>query len=84
MGNEPLQAWLDSRPREDLQHMALLLYTRLPTIFGLKKTDIAAAVGEILQKNQQYIPSDIGLMTFHRTVESFKTRNKATTPETTS
>ena len=54
MGNEPLQAWLDSRPREDLQHMALLLYTRLPTIFGLKKTDTAAAVGEILQKNQQY------------------------------
>ena len=55
MGDEPLQAWLDSLPREDLQHMALLLYTRLPTIFGLKKTDTATAVGEILQKNERTI-----------------------------
>ena len=52
MGDEPLQAWV---PREDVQHMALLLYTRLPAIFGLKKTDTAAAVGEILQKNERTI-----------------------------
>ena len=55
MGDEPLQAWLDSLPREDVQHMALLLYTRLPAIFGLKKTDTAAAVGDILQKNERTI-----------------------------
>jgi hypothetical protein len=55
MGDEPLQAWLDSLPREDFQHMALLLYKRLPTIFGLKKTDTATAVGEILQKNERTI-----------------------------
>jgi hypothetical protein len=55
MGDEPLQAWLDSLPREDFQHMALLLYTRLPALFGLKKTDTAAAVGEILQKNERTI-----------------------------
>ena len=30
MANEPLQAWLDNVPRDDLQHMALLLYTTLP------------------------------------------------------
>ena len=35
--------------------MALLLYTRLPAIFSLKKTDTAAAVGEILQKNERTI-----------------------------
>ena len=55
MGDEPLQAWLNSLPREDVQHMAMLLYTRLPAIFGLKKTDTAAAVGDILQKNERTI-----------------------------
>ena len=35
--------------------MALLLYTRLPTIFDLKKTDTAAAVSEVLQKNEWII-----------------------------
>lgn len=55
MGDEPLQEWLDNLPREDLQHTALLLYTRLPVIFGIKKTETAAAVGEILQKNERTI-----------------------------
>ena len=39
----------------NLQHMALLLYGRLPTIFGLSKTDTAAVVGEVLHKNKRTI-----------------------------
>ena len=35
--------------------MALLLYGRLPTIFGLSKTDTAAVVGEVLHKNERTI-----------------------------
>ena len=35
--------------------MALLLYERLPTIFGLSKTDTAAVVGEVLHKNERTI-----------------------------
>ena len=50
MGDESLQGWLD-----DLQQMALLLYTRLPAIFGLKKTDTAAALSEVLQKNERTV-----------------------------
>ena len=46
---------LFSRARDDLQHMALLLYGRLPTIFGLSKTDTAAVVGEVLHKNERTI-----------------------------
>ena len=38
-----------------LQYMALLLYGRLPTIFGLTKTDTAAVVGEVLHKNERTI-----------------------------
>ena len=53
MGDESLQGWLDSQ--EDLQQMALLLYTRLPTIFGLKETDTAAAVNDVLQKNERTV-----------------------------
>ena len=55
MADEPAQLWLDNLPRDDLQHMALLLYGRLPTIFGLSKTDTAAVVGEILHKNERKI-----------------------------
>ena len=55
MGDESLQGWLDSLPRDNLQQMALLLYTRLPAIFGLKKTDTAAAVSEVLQKNERTV-----------------------------
>ena len=44
MGDEPLQTWLVNLPRDDLQHMALLLYTRLSTIFGLNKTDTVDVV----------------------------------------
>ena len=32
---EPLQEWLDNFPRDDLRHVALLLYTNLPRNFGL-------------------------------------------------
>ena len=35
--------------------MALLLYVRLPTIFGLSKTDTAAVVGKVLHKNERTI-----------------------------
>ena len=37
--DEPIQSWRDRLPRDDLQHVALLLYARLPTIFGVQKTD---------------------------------------------
>ena len=52
MSDESLQDWLNSLPREDLQQMALLLYTRLPAILGHKKTDTVAVVSEVLQKNE--------------------------------
>ena len=55
MADEPVQSWLDNLPRDDLQHIALLLYGRLPTIFGLSKTDTAAVVGEVLHKNERTI-----------------------------
>ena len=55
MADEPVQSWLDNLPQDDLQHMALLLYGRLPTIFGLSKTDTAAVVGEVLHKNERTI-----------------------------
>ena len=55
MADEPVQSWLDNLPRDDLQHMALLLYGRLPTIFGLSKIDTAAVVGEVLHKNERTI-----------------------------
>ena len=55
MADEPLQECLDNVPRDDLQHMALLLYSRLPTVFGLKKTDAAAVVGKVLHKNERTI-----------------------------
>ena len=31
MADETLTTWLDNLPRDDLQHLALLLYARLPT-----------------------------------------------------
>ena len=52
---EPVQAWLDSLLRDDVQHVALLLYARLPTIFDLNKPDTAGIVGEIIQKNERTI-----------------------------
>ena len=55
MADEPVQSWLDNLPCNDLQHMALLLYGRLPTIFGHSKTDTAAVVGEVLHKNERTI-----------------------------
>ena len=53
--DEPVQSWLENVPRDDVQHVALLLYARLPIIFGLSKTDTAGIVGEILQKNEKTI-----------------------------
>ena len=47
---EPLQEWLDNLPRDDLCHVALLLYTNFPRKFGLQKMDTAAAVAKFLQK----------------------------------
>ena len=55
MADEPFQSWLANLPRDDMQHMALLLYGRLPTIFGLSKTDTAAVVGEVPHKNEPTI-----------------------------
>ena len=70
MADEPVQSWLDNLPRDDLQHIALLLYGRLPTVFGLTKT---AVVGEVLQKNERTIRhwvDDFGWMTFSNGGES--------------
>ena len=52
---EPLQEWLDNLPRDDLRHVALLLYTNLPRKFGLQKTDTAATVSEFLQRSGRTI-----------------------------
>ena len=67
MADEPVQSWLDNIPRDDLQHMALLLYGRLPTISGLSKTDTAAVVGEVL-----HAQSDVGWMTLRPMEGSFQ------------
>ena len=52
---EPLQEWLENLPRDDLRHFALLLYTTLPSRFGLQKTDTATAVADILQKSERTV-----------------------------
>ena len=55
MANEPLQEWLDNLPRHDLQHVALLLHTNLPSKFGLLKTETAATVATFLHKGEHTI-----------------------------
>ena len=52
MAEEPVQSWLDHLPRDDLQ---LLLYARLPTVFGVQKTDTAVVVGKVLDKSERTI-----------------------------
>ena len=52
---EPLQEWLANLPRDDLHHFALLLYTTLPSKFGLQKTGTATAVADILQKSERTV-----------------------------
>ena len=52
MAEEPVQSWLDHLPHDDLQHIALLLYARLPTVFGVQKTDEAVVVGKVLDKSE--------------------------------
>ena len=61
---------------DDLQHIALLLYGRLPTMFGFSKTDTAAVVGEVLQ-------SGIGWMTLCPMVGSSQIPSKTATLGTT-
>ena len=79
MGDESLQGWLDSLPREDLQQMAVLLYTRLPAILvSRRRTQLLLSVRSSRRTSGQ---SGGGLTTLHRTVESFQNRSKATTPE---
>ena len=55
MADKPSQSWLASIPREDQQHLALLLYARLPPMFRLGKTDTAGVVGEVIEKNERTI-----------------------------
>ena len=52
---EPLQEWLGNLPRDDLQHVALLLYTNLPKKFVLQKTDTAATVANFIQKSERTV-----------------------------
>ena len=64
IADEPVQAWLDSLPRDDVQHLALLPYAQLSTIFDLNKTD---TVGEVLQRNER---------TIRRWVDDFVANNR--------
>ena len=52
MGDELLQTWLVNLPRDDLQHMALLLCTRQTAMIGLNKTNTVDVVGDIIGKNR--------------------------------
>ena len=58
---EPLQEWLENLPPDDLRHFALLLYTTLPSKFGLQKTDTATAIADILQKSEVTIALALSL-----------------------
>ena len=55
MTYDPNQLFLDSCSHDDLQSIALLLYGKLPHIFGLRKKETPVVVGEILQKNERTI-----------------------------
>ena len=77
--DEPVQSWLNRLPRDDLQHVVLLLYARLPTIFGVQKTDTALVVGKILHKNEHTIRSLI----LCQMTENTQTHSKVTTFATT-
>ena len=55
LADEPLQEWLGNLPRDDLRHVALLLYTNLPKKFGLQKTDTAATVADFIQKSERTV-----------------------------
>ena len=55
LADEPLQEWLGNLPRDDLQHVALLLCTNLPKKFGLQKMDTAATVADFIQKSERTV-----------------------------
>ena len=55
MAAEPINEWLDDLPRDDVQHMALLLYSNLSKEFGLQKTNTASVVASFLHKNERTI-----------------------------
>ena len=55
LADEPLQEWLGNLPRDDLQHVAFLLYTNLPKKFGLQKMDTAATVADFIQKSERTV-----------------------------
>ena len=76
---EPLQEWLDSLPRDDVRHVALLLYTNLPRKFGLQKTDTAAT--DLYRRVS--VLSDAGLTSLCKMMECFQTHSKVTMLEAT-
>ena len=55
MTYEPSQSFLDTCSRDNLQSIALLLYGKLPRIFGLGKKETAVVIAEVLQKNERTI-----------------------------
>ena len=55
MAAEPINEWLDNLPRDDVQHMALLLYSNLSKEFGLQKTNTASVVASFQHKNERTI-----------------------------
>ena len=78
MADEPLKAWLDNLPRDDLpcyciQHFLLHLVSR-------KQMQLLLLERFCRRMNAQ---SDVGLMTLFQTVDSSQTPNKVTTLETT-
>ena len=55
MAAEPLDGWLDNLTHDDVQHMALLLYTNISKEFGLQKTNTASVVASFLHKSERTI-----------------------------
>ena len=54
MAATPLQEWLENLPQNDLQYVALLLYTSLPRSLVFRK-HTTAAVAKFLQKSDHTI-----------------------------
>ena len=55
MAAEPLNEWLNNLHRDDVQHIALLLYANISKEFSLQKTNTASVVASFLHKNERTI-----------------------------
>ena len=66
MAAEPLNEWLDNLPRDDVQHVALHLYSN----------------NLVFRKPLQLLSSDVGLMILYQMMESSLTHSRVTSLET--